>query len=178
MGPISCDGSYRLYGIDHDGAYRFYGIDFDNGAKSVGTNILWRLINPWAGTPPTASTSPRPPRETSSSRAETINETIEQSINPNNRSIQPLPPPATGKSNHGRLRNRLRRTRKAIGRNTLSTSIGPTPQYNVGGSPVPGPKGIFQTAFRVPRSGFPRDRWSTTPMRPSPQSVKFSSSLK
>ena len=37
MGPISCDGSYRLYGIDHDGAYRFYGIDFDNGAKSVGT---------------------------------------------------------------------------------------------------------------------------------------------
>ena len=37
MGPISCDGSYRFYGIDHDGANRFYGIDLDNGPKLVGT---------------------------------------------------------------------------------------------------------------------------------------------
>ena len=37
MGPISCDGSYGSYGIDHDGANRFDGIDFDNGAKPVGT---------------------------------------------------------------------------------------------------------------------------------------------
>ncbi len=37
MGPISCDGSYRFYGIDHDGSNRFYGIDSDNGPKLVGT---------------------------------------------------------------------------------------------------------------------------------------------
>ena len=37
MGPISCDGSYGSYGIDHDGANRFDWIDFDNGAKPVGT---------------------------------------------------------------------------------------------------------------------------------------------
>ena len=37
MGPISCDGSYGSYGIDHDGANRFDGIDFDNEAKPVGT---------------------------------------------------------------------------------------------------------------------------------------------
>ena len=37
MGPISCDGSYRFYGIDHDGSNRFYGIDSDNGPKFVGT---------------------------------------------------------------------------------------------------------------------------------------------
>ena len=37
MGPISCDGSYGSYGIDHDGSNRFDGIDFDNGAKPVGT---------------------------------------------------------------------------------------------------------------------------------------------
>ena len=63
------------------------------------------------------------------------------------------------KSDHGKHGNRLRRTRKAIGKNPLRTSIGPSPQYNVGGSPVPGPKGIFRTAFRVPRSGLPWIPW-------------------
>ena len=54
------------------------------------------------------------------------------------------------KSNHGIRGNRLRWTRKAIGENTLRTSIGPSSQYNVGGLSVPGPKGDFSNFLPCP----------------------------
>ena len=54
------------------------------------------------------------------------------------------------KSNHGIRGNRLRRTRKAIGENTLRTSIGPSSLYNVGGLSVPGPKGDFSNCLPCP----------------------------
>ena len=54
------------------------------------------------------------------------------------------------KSDHGKHGNRLRRTRKAIGKNTLRASIDPSPQYNVGGLTVPSPKGIFSNCLPCP----------------------------
>ena len=44
MGPISCDGSYRFYGIDHDGAYRFYGIDFHNRVVELAMDDRWPML--------------------------------------------------------------------------------------------------------------------------------------
>ncbi len=98
--------------------------------------------------------------------AEPINVTVERSgirtfRHHNNRTIRTLPPPATGKSNHGRRGNRLRPDAEGNWKFSLRTSIGPSPeifakredgQYRAR-------RVIFQTAFRVPRSGFPRAPW-------------------
>ena len=55
-----------------------------------------------------------------------------------------------GSSPNRKPRNRLRRTWRAIGRNTLHASIGPSPEYNVGGLPVPGPKDDFSNCLPCP----------------------------
>ena len=56
---------------------------------------------------------------------------------------------------------------------SLRTSIGPTPEIHVKreDDQYRIRRSIFQTAFCVPRSGFPRIPWSATPRRPSPKSV-------
>ncbi|MCQ2394850.1 MAG: hypothetical protein MJ249_11235, partial [Kiritimatiellae bacterium] len=77
----------RSYGID--------GIDFDDGAKPVGTETFdaSSIRGQARLAPQLPHTSPRPqrpPRETSSSRAETINETFDQSEQSNNRSIRTI----------------------------------------------------------------------------------------